>query len=155
MRTPLHKGITLIEFLLVFAVLGLIFSVVTSQFSSVRERQVLRSAVSDILSSLNKARSMTLSSLNSSSYGVHFSSDEIIIFSGTAFSSGDPDNESVSLTLPAVISDVTLDGMSGSSGNFYFERLSGDPSKSGTVTVSTPIFSETITISATGSFSAN
>lgn len=155
MKTNLHKGITLIEFIIVFAVLGLIFSVVTSEFSSSRERQVLKSAGNDILSSLNKARTQTLSSVNSSSYGVNFSQNEIIIFNGTVFSAGDPDNESIPLTLPAFISDVTLAGTSGSSGNFYFERLSGDPSKAGTITLSTPNFSKTITISATGSFSLN
>ena len=60
--------------------LGIIFSIAIPQFSKTRENQVLKSAVNDILSSLNKAQSQTLASADSSSYGVHFQSDKVIIF---------------------------------------------------------------------------
>lgn len=155
MKNHFKKGITLIEIIIVFAVLALIFGVVSSEFSKSRERQVLKSAVSDILSSLNKARTKTLSSVNSSSYGVHFEAGQITIFTGTSYSPGATGNESILLALPAEISNVALGSGSGSSGNLYFERLSGDPSKSGSVTVSTPNFSKIISISATGAFSSN
>ena len=150
-----NRGITLIEFILVFAVLALLFSVAIPRFGMIRERQVLKAAASDIVSSLNKARSSTLSSVNSSSYGVNFTPDEIMIFNGTTFSAGASGNESILLSAPAQISNVTLNGTSGTTGNLYFHRLSGEPSKSGTVTVSTPNFSQTITISPTGAFNAN
>lgn len=155
MKNTKKTGISLIEILVVIAVLGTLVAVVSSQFSKTRERQVLKTATSDVLSSLNKARTMTLSSVLSSSYGVHFESDEVIIFSGTVFSAGAGGNESILFTSPAEISNVTLNASSGSSGEIFFNRLSGDPSKSGTVTISTPNFSNIITISATGAFSSN
>ena len=49
------KGITIIELLVVLAVLGIIISVIIPQFSKVRENQMLKSAVQDTLSSLNNA----------------------------------------------------------------------------------------------------
>src|SRR3989338_1858249 len=113
MKNYFKKGITAVELLVVIVVLGIIFSVALSQFSKFRENQVLKTAVNDVLSSLNKARSQTLSSLNSSEYGVHFQSDRVIIFKGAVFSAEDPDNETISILAPAAIFDVTLNGVGG------------------------------------------
>lgn len=155
MKNNNQKGISLIEILIVLSVLAGIFSIVIPQFSKTRELQVLKSGVSDILSILNKAQTQTLASVGSSSYGVHFDVGEVVIFKGTAFSAGATDNEVTSLTSPAFISNVTLGGVSENSGSLYFERLSGSPSKDGTVTVATPSFTKIITISPTGSVSVN
>ncbi len=155
MKNFYKKGITATELLVVIAVLGVIFSIVIPQFSKSRELQVLKSGVGDILSTIDKARVTTLSSLNSSSYGVHFQSDKVIIFKGTVFSASDPNNEAINITTPANISNVTLGGISGNSGDVYFNRLSGSPSALGTITISTSSYSKIITISATGVASSN
>jgi prepilin-type N-terminal cleavage/methylation domain-containing protein len=157
MKNFFKKGMTIIEVLVVIAVLGIIFSIVIPQFSKMRENQVLKSGVVNVLSSINKARSQTLASLNSSEYGVHFQSDKVIIFKGTIFSTSDSNNETINLTAPASISNVTISGVSGASGNIYFNRLSGMPSNTGinTITISTISYSKNITISATGVASSN
>lgn len=144
------RGITVMELLVVLAVLSILLSVVVPQFSKIRESQVLKSAVTDILASFSKARGETLSSLNSSEYGVRLESDRVIIFKGIVFSAGAADNETISIALPAAITNVTLDGVSRTSGDMYFNRLYGVPSAVGTVTVSTANYSKIITISATG-----
>ena len=149
------RGITIIEALVVIAIIGILVAIVIPQFAKTRENQVLKSAVSDMLSSFSKARSETLSSLNSSEYGVRFESDKVIIFKGKVFSSGAADNETISITTPATIANVTLGGVSAVSGDMYFSRLSGSPSKTGTVTISTASLSKIITISATGVASVN
>ena len=144
------QGITVMELLIVLAVLGIIFSVALPQFSKTRELQVLKSGVNDILSSINKARSQTLSSLNSSEYGVHFQADKVIIFKGIVFSAGATDNEIINITSPASIENFTF-----AEGNIYFHRISGAPSATGIVTISTTNYSKIITISATGMASAD
>jgi prepilin-type N-terminal cleavage/methylation domain-containing protein len=149
------KGITITELLVVLAVIGIIAILIIPQLSKMRENQILKTSVADTLSSLNKARSQTLSSLDSSEYGVHFQSDAVIIFKGTTYSAGDTDNEAVSIVTPASISNVTLDGVSGTSGDIYFERLTSIPSKIGTITISTSSYSKIITIYATGVSSMN
>src|SRR3989344_5808676 len=135
MKKTFQKGITIIEILVVLAVLGIIISVTLPQFSKMRENQVLKNAVADTLSSINKARGETLSSLNSSEYGVRFQSAQVIIFTGKVFSAGAGSNESINITPPASITNVTLNGSSGVSGDLYFNRLSGSPSKTGTITI--------------------
>ncbi|OGI95136.1 hypothetical protein A3A03_01795 [Candidatus Nomurabacteria bacterium RIFCSPLOWO2_01_FULL_40_18] len=152
MKNFYQKGLTAIELLVIVAVLGIIFSIVIPQFAKMRENQVFKSTVADVLSSLNKARSQTLASADSSSYGVHFQSDKVIIFKGTAFSSGDANNQTVNITSPAIISTITL---TGGGANVYFNRLSGAPSVTGSIVVSSVNFTKTITISATGMASVN
>ena len=155
MKNFYKKGITILELLIVLAILGLFIALTLFQFSKFREQQVLKSSVNDTLSSISKARSQTLSSLNSFVYGIHFESDKVIIFKGTVFNNNDPLNEIINIISPATISNVTLGGISGTSGEMYFNRLYGVPSKTGMVTISIPSSSKVITISATGSASIN
>ena len=146
---------TVIEILIVLAVIGIIVSVVLPQFSKIKEQQVLKSGVQDTLSSIDKARVETLSSLNSSSYGVHFQSDKVIIFKGAVFSVSDANNEIIGFTTPAKISSVALGCTPTIPCDIYFNRLSGSPSTNGTITISTTNYSKIITISATGGASVN
>ena len=140
---------------MIVAVLIIMASVALISFSKMREQQVLKNGLENILASIDTARGETLASLNSSSYGVHFQSNKVIIFKGTVFSVNDSNNQTVAITSPASISNVTLNGVSATSGDIYFVVLSGLPSQSGTVTVSTPSLSKIITISATGVASSN
>lgn len=151
-RLSIAGGATAIEILVVIAVLGIIFSIALPQFSKIRENQALKTAIGDVLSSLNKARSQTLASVDSSSYGVHFESDKVIIFKGTVFSDVAGDNETINIISPVTISDIAL---TGGGADLYFNRLSGAPSATGSVVVSSANFTKTIAISATGAVSAD
>ena len=155
MKNLYKKGISIAEILITLAVVGVLISLVAPQFSKIRENQVLKAAVGDVLSTLDKAKSSTINSLNSSEYGVHFQSDKVIIFKGTVFSAQDANNETINIVTPANISNVTLGGISGVSGDVYFSRIYGAPNTNGTVTVSTTSLSKTITILKTGSASSN
>jgi prepilin-type N-terminal cleavage/methylation domain-containing protein len=155
MKSLFKKGFTLVEMLVVLAIIAILLLIATPQFNKFRQAEVLNAASRDVLSSLEKARSNTLSSVNSSEYGVHFQSDQVIIFKGLTYSVGAVTNESISISEPASITNVTLGGVSGSTGNVYFNRLYGAPSTTGTVTISTSSLSKTITISATGAASMN
>ena len=152
MKNFFEKGITVIELLVLVAVIGLIILAVLPQFSKIRENQVLKNGVVDILSSIDKARAKTLSSFNSSEYGVHFQSDKVIIFKGKIFSDVAGDNEAIVITTPATMSDISL---TGGGVDIYFSRLSGVPNATGTVTIITTSYSKVITISATGVASVN
>jgi Tfp pilus assembly protein FimT len=155
MKNIYYKGITMIELVIILGILAVLFAVTLPQFTKFRENQVLRSAVVETLSAVDKARAETLSSLNSSEYGVHFQSDSVIIFKGQTFSAGTATNEIISIVAPASITNATLGGVSGTSGDTYFSRLSAAPSKTGTVTITAGGSTKTITISATGQASAN
>ena|SRR3990167_8540710 len=149
------RGITVAELLVVVAVIGLVVLVVLPKFSNIKENAVLKTAVNDVLSSINKAKNQTLSSLNSSEYGVHFQSDKVIIFKGKIFSAGTSTNEIIDIASPATITNVTFGGVSGTSGDMYFNRIYNAPSTTGTVTIATSSYSKIITIYATGVAGSN
>jgi prepilin-type N-terminal cleavage/methylation domain-containing protein len=151
----MKKGFSIIEIIIVLAVLGLIIGATLPEFSRIRENQVLKTAVTDILSSIDKARNETLSSLNSSEYGVRFEPSRVIIFKGQTYSLGASGNEIVPIALPANISRVTLGGSMSTTGDFYFNRLSGVPSKTGDINVTADSSTKVITITATGVASSN
>ena len=151
----LTTGFTLVEIMVVLAVMGLLVLVVLPRFSNIRELQILKASTADSLSAIDKARSQTLGSLNQTTYGVHFESNSITLFIGTAYTFGNASNEVISIASPASITNVTLGGVSGSSGDFYFNRLTGAPSKTGTIIIVTPNYSKTITLNATGTAVVN
>ncbi len=150
-----QKGITLVETLVVVAIVVIMMAVVLPSFQSMKNTNILKTATEDVLSGLDNAHSQTLSSVSSSTYGVHFQSDKIIIFKGTAYSSNDVNNKTISFASQASISNVTLNTVSGTSGDLYFNHLTGVPSKTGTVTITVSSSSKIITISSTGNFSIN
>ena len=152
MMLNFKRGFTALETFIVLSVAILLIVIVLPSFQAMRNNQVLKATASEVVSALNEARSQSLSSVDSSEYGIHFESDEIIIFKGTTFSSLDPDNENISITSPASISSINL---TGGAVDVYFDRLSGAPNKTGTITISISTFSKVIIISATGAISMN
>jgi Tfp pilus assembly protein FimT len=146
----LNKGVTVLEALVVVSILAILLAFVLPSFKTTRDRELLKSVSSDVVSSLDKARSQTLSSLNSSEYGVHFETDKLVIFKGTTYSSSDVNNQIISIVSPASISSISL---TGGAVDVYFNRLSGAPNKTGTITVNVSGISKNITISATGTIS--
>jgi len=147
----------IIEILIVVSIIGILVSVVLPSFSKMKADQALKNSVEDIISTMDKARSQTLSSLNASSYGLHFQSDKVIIFTGVTFNAQSSSNEIVNTTSPVTITNVTLGGSSGTTGDIYFNRLNGSPSKTGTntITVANSSTSKIITILPTGIISVN
>jgi Tfp pilus assembly protein FimT len=148
----LKKGFSVIEILFVLAIMIILAAIVLPSFKKMRENQVLKSTTSEVISVIDKARSQSVSSIDSSEYGVHFQTDKVVLFKGITYSSSDASNENIILTTPATISVISL---TGGAVDVYFDRLSGAPSKSGTITISVSSLSKTITISATGTASTN
>lgn len=144
------KGFTLIEILIVLAILILIVAIVLPRFADIRETQALKNASEISIATLDKARSQSISSLDSSTYGVHFEESKMVLFKGSSYSSSDPDNVDVPLLAPAYISDISL---TDDAEDVVFDRLKGLPDVAGSITISTSSKNQNINISSSGSFS--
>lgn len=148
----MHKtqtGLTLIELLISIAILAVVAILVTSGFNSFRESTQLNEAHSAILGMLKDARSRTLSSEKNTQYGVHFETSQVVIFSGSSYSSGFSSNEPYTLPSLARISSINFGG----SADIVFARLTGSASANGTITIesfSNPSKTKTITIISSG-----
>ncbi len=158
MKTIKNKGISIMEILMVISIIGIMTIVVVPNLSKFRNEQNLNNATQDVISLLNKARSNTISSLNSINYSVHFESSRVVYFVGSVFNNGDATNYSIdfdsSVNIPA-IGGISLNG---GGSDVIFARISGETANYGTIIIrltSDVTRQKTITISKTGSVSSN
>jgi len=143
------SGVSLLELIVVLAILAVITGVVVSAFSRFRANSALADSKEKIILALSRARSRTLSSENSKVYGVHFQADRAVLFTGNAYSTSSPTNEMYVFDSRAQISSISITG----GGDVIFRRLTGETANIGTVVVqgySDKILWSTTTISASG-----
>src|SRR5262245_11233585 len=127
----LYRGFTLLETLIAISVSALVGSIVLSSFTLIRNNQILRASSLNVVSALDRARFLSLNGKDSSEYGVHFETNQIVVFKGTVYSPTATDNETIPLYMP-----ITSTNLSGGGSDVYFDRLTGAPNHtSGSVTI--------------------
>jgi len=144
------KGVTILEIILVLAVLMIVSTLTLQGLSSYRYSQALSSETTQVLSFLNKARTETLSSKEDQGYGVRINGDRIILFPGLVFSSSTPGNEEHILNSSIEISNLSL---AGGGLDIIFERLTGESQNYGTfrlILQSDPLQYRIISVKQTG-----
>lgn len=142
-------GFTLIESIISIAIIGIVVVFAFSGFRSFQESAQLNEAHSAILEMLRDARARTLSGEKNIQYGVHFETNQIILFSGSSYVPGFVSNEPYAFPALTKISAINLGGPA----DVVFSRLSGSAPAFGTITVqsnSNPLKTKTITILSSG-----
>ena len=142
-----NKGITLFEVIIAIGIITIIFTFGTKLFVEVKNERVLDNSVGRVISLLQEARSMSVSSVGASRYGVHFEETKTVLFKGNVYSSLDPDNKNVSLNSLVSISEINL---AGEGSDVVFNRLDGETDNSGTIKfilVSNPAIFKVIEVS--------
>ena len=133
MYINIKRGITFIEVLVTISIILIISGIVFLNLSSFRNQQSLKNTAVDIVSILNEAKQNTLSSLNSTNYGVHFEQDSVTLFIGAVYSSDSVTNKTTifdsSVLIPAQ-GGINVGG----GDDVVFERLTGE-TIGGTITL--------------------
>ncbi len=145
-----EKGFTLLEILFTIVILSIIVTIVTFSFSRLNSSKALDGSANLVVSTLNEARTLTLSSVGNSQYGVHFADSEITLFKGSTYSSSDPSNVATELNSLVGLRNIILFG---GGMDIVFKRLTGRTDKSGTLQVflkDSPENFLTITVSSSG-----
>lgn len=148
-------GFTLLEIVIVVAVLTIIGAIVAYGFYSFFRTSEMKTAVDVVHAELRDARAKTIAARGDSRYGVHFESDRVTVFAGTVYSVSDPANEIE--VLPPGISIVTI-ALNGGGADVIFDRLSGNTAQYGSVTLahrSHDIADKIISVSAAGMIDVN
>jgi len=149
-KSSVNTGFTLIEIIVVVAIMLIIASFILVSIKNFRENRVYKNTVQDVVSLLEEARGLTLASHEGGVFGVRFEAQQMIRFRGPSFNAGDTANKVVVLDPLLTFSSITF-VPSGS--NVVFEKLTGDASPYGTTTlqlVSTPTETTDIIISKSG-----
>ena len=154
MKFKFQSGVTLIEILIVVGVMITLTAIIFGTFVSFNRNQALDKDTETIVGILREARSQTLSSQNSSHYGIHFDSNKVTLFVGSVYSPGDPANQDFNVSS----SDISITpNLLGGGSDVVFKRLTGETAESGTVNVYSSTTSQTkiVTIYATGVVESN
>ena len=136
------EGFTLLEMLIVVAILGLLSALIVSGLSSYRESAVLDQAADEAFEFLRVARSQTLGSEGGSGYGVHFDTlnGRFILFryfidaGGTLVYNNPAESTNTVVSLPSVVEIPDFAFIGTTTDNVYFERLTGETKAAGLVT---------------------
>lgn len=120
-----NKGFTFVEIVAVLAIITFLSSIVVLSLNSLGGRQSLDKTTISIISILNEARSMAISSKDFSNYGVRISSDKVISFKNSYGN----ENKIFELSKLVTISDIKV------SSDITFLKLSGNTSATGTFSI--------------------
>ena len=123
------RGITLVEILVVTAIVLLLSSMTLAAFSMFRAQKTMDVAVEVIMVAFGRAHIDTISSKGDQRYGVHLDSDKATYFVGPTYSSEAGTNIAYALNPVLEIANVTL---AGGGNDVLFDRFTGGTSQSGT-----------------------
>jgi len=126
------KGFSVIEIIVVIAISVILVTIVVSAFSGFRDSQALNSTVEEVVSSINKARSESLSSKNFLQHGIHFETSKVVVFQGAIYSPSDANNIETKLSPFIEISSTSLNG---GGTNMVFQKFTGKTAQNGTITL--------------------
>lgn len=124
-----QKAFTTIELLVVIAISAVIAVASFSAFIGLYNFQALDKDTDVILSYIEKARIQAINSKNFSEFGVAFASTSVTLFEGKVLSgSGDA---TYNFSSKVIMSEELL---STTTHQIYFNKISGEPSATGTIT---------------------
>lgn len=136
------------EIMIVIGILAVISLIVLAFFNDYRKVQGIRQDGELVETLLFKARNNALSSKGAYEFGIHFASSSVVVFQGSTYTAGASTNQTFSLTPSVTVSNLSL---TGGAMDIVFDKLTGQPSKSGTITLtSTSGGVKVITVYATG-----
>jgi len=127
-----HRGLTLIEILIVIAVIALLSAIIISPLAEFRERKILDAVSEDIVSLVNEARINTIGSKNKLEYGAHFETGRMVLFEGTTFTEPNVNNEETIFNSVVEISSISLNG---GGSDVVFNKLYGTTDEYGTIII--------------------
>ena len=144
-----NKGFSLIEILVVIGIFVAIFSITLYFFSGVDKKESLEKDVSGVTALIRNARLLSIASKNASVFGIHFESNRVVLFEGSNYAIGGPNQKVIDLSNKVYLSSYSLNN---GGPDIIFSRLVGDTLNYGSVTLSLKdnSTSTTITILKTG-----
>lgn len=144
------SGFSLVEALIVVAVLLLVTGLALGSFQRLGAREALDKESANLISFLVQARALTLASRDAYEYGVHLDTTQITLFRGATYDAATSTNQHLALNPLVVIAGRELQG---GGADVIFERLTGDTKQPGRIILSLasdPTITRVITIGATG-----
>ncbi len=126
-------GVTLIELLLVIAIMATVSALAMPLVSGASRASDLDASASIAVNSLSEAQTSAMSGKNPRRFGVHFETSKFVFFRGASYNPADPDNDIHDLSQQVQITSVAI---SGGGSDIHFSDYRGLPTETGTVVFS-------------------
>lgn len=148
------QGYTLIELVVVIAIIGILAVATFVGYNNFRKRTQLSITAEELESALKLSQSKTLSSLNKTNYGIHFESDGYLAFEGEPYNPADPANIAYNISDNLEVYNINLNG---GGSEVIFERLTGRTDNHGSLSIriKNTVQAKTINIEPSGTISIN
>ncbi len=137
-----QAGFSLLEILLVIAILAIIAMFVFTSMISYARFEQLRASTTELETLINETRQRTLSAESTGRYGLYFATSSVVFFEGDGYTGNNPTNATttfVGLTLSTNFPGTTTK-------QIIFTRLTGTPSATGTITLTQSVTNSTTSL---------
>jgi type II secretory pathway pseudopilin PulG len=145
-----NGGFSFLEVLIAIGISVLLGAISFYALQGVNNKEVLDKSALSVVALLEQTRASTLASKNASEYGVHFDTNQMVMFTGSTYNISNSSNVVVPINEKVNVSNFNLVG---GGHDVIFKRLTGASDTSGTITLSLVASSTTskiITIHKTG-----
>lgn len=129
-QIPQHAGFSLVELLVVIALIVVLATLAVTSFGQYRQQLALTTTVQTIATHIVTVHNRALSGKGGEPHSIRITADGYDIFPGTTYSASDPELERFGIDERLLLSS-TLPG----DGTLTFARLSGAPQTTATITV--------------------
>lgn len=127
-----RRGFTVLELLIVIAILAFLLAIIIPSFMNFRRSSLLNTETMDLVTLVNRARLLSVSSKNDNQYGIHLESSKAVLFQGTTYDVASTTNEVHMFGTGLVSTSTTING---GGSEIVFEKVTGATSQNATTTL--------------------
>ncbi|MBI5798339.1 MAG: prepilin-type N-terminal cleavage/methylation domain-containing protein [Candidatus Yonathbacteria bacterium] len=126
-----RSGFTLLELLIVIAILAIIIASVLPSLINFSRSSLLNTETQEAVTLINRARLLSVSSKNDNRFGVHFEAGKLVLFQGAIYTTGVSTNEEHVFDT-RLTSTTTING---GGSEVLFAKVTGSTSQNATTTL--------------------
>lgn len=131
MNNNQSRGFTMIEMLVVIVILSILTSAVLPSLLNFRRSSLLNTETQEVITLINRARLLSVSSKNDGQFGVHFEPSRLVLFQGATYTEGVATNEEHNFD-SAISGSTTING---GGTEVLFAKVTGSASQFATTTL--------------------
>ena len=114
------QGFTALEILIVIAILAILLATILPSFTNFRRSSLLNTDTMNLVTLINRARLLSVSSKDDEQYGIHLESSKAVLFKGDTYSASEPTNETHVFSTGLTLSSIAI---SGGGSEILFEKV--------------------------------
>ncbi len=135
-KVDIHKrlvgGFTALEVMIVIAILAILLATILPSFMNFRRSSLLNTDTMNLVTLINRARLLSVSSKDDERYGIHLESSKAVLFKGATYSASEPTNETHIFSTGLTLSNIAIKG---GGSEVLFAKVTGATTQNATTTL--------------------